>query len=514
MMAAVIAVCAGPAAASDPGRSKPAVAATSTPAPAPDADAVTHHTIVVNGSTLAYTARAGTITLRNDDEQPALRMFYVAYTLDGATPENRPLTFVYNGGPGSSTMWLHLGSFGPVRVAAADGGPITGPAPAPYRIVTNDDTLLDKTDLVFIDMPTAGFGRLVAPATPKDFYSVDKDVAAFGSFIRGYITTFGRWNSPKFLYGESYGTMRSGALVNHLQQNLGISMTGVVLQSSYLNAGIDYIDNGPPIGGGSDWAYILYLPTEAATAWYHKALANSPPDLVPFLHDVEHFAMTEYADALAKGAQLGAPEFNDVVAKLHRYTGLSEQYIRNANLRVPYWRLQNELLRDRHSTVGRIDSRFEIPALDRTASSPNWDPTDAAIDGPFTVAVNQYLRTDLNYDTALDYRTNVYALIGRAGGWDNTHRGNPTTNVLPDIAEAMTYNPRLRIFQASGYYDFATPYFETVYALNHLGIVPSLQSHISYGFYPAGHMIYLESSSIRALHDDLERWYDATLTGR
>ena len=487
------------------GAAKPAAAESPAPPAAADgADSVTHHTIALGATTLAYTARAGTVTLLDSGDKPSVRMFYVAYTLDGADPNHRPVTFMYNGGPGSSTMWLHMGSFGPVRVVTADGT-LTGPPP--YHLVDNQATLLDRSDLVFIDMPGTGFGRILGK--PSEIFGLDNDVHAFAQFIQRYITSFGRWNSPKFLFGESYGTTRSAALVDYLQQNDGIGVNGVVLQSTILNFGLD---NGET--GGDDWGYILYLPTEAATAWYHKTLPNAPASLGALLPDVERFALGEYADALSKGAFVPAGEYADVVSKLHRYLGVSEQYIRNSDLRVPYNRLESELLRGQGIAVGRLDSRFQTPSLDRVEDQPDWDPTDAAIDSAFTTEVNSYVRGTLRYDTPLLYNKGAYDQIQDAGGWDLKHRGISQPDVTPDLAEAMSYNPDLRIFSANGYYDFATPYFETMYALGHLGILPSLQKNITYGFYSSGHMIYLQPQALTQMHDDLERWYAATLAGR
>ncbi|MDQ2681180.1 MAG: peptidase S10 [Candidatus Eremiobacteraeota bacterium] len=494
------------------GCAAPALAASApTPSPSPSVihlpnapDAVTQHTIALDGKSYAYTARAGTITLRTQDDQPTARVFYTAYTVnDGGAPGTRPITFLYNGGPGSSTMWLHMGSFAPVRVETANGT-ITGPAP--YRIVPNSYSLLDKSDLIFIDMPDSGFGRIIGVGKPKDFFGVDQDVKAFGQFIQRYITKFGRWNSPKFLYGESYGTTRSAALVDYLQ-NAGISMNGVVLQSTILNFGVDQSDIG-----GNDWQYILDLPTETATAWYHHALPSAPASLQALLPTVQTFAMGEYADALAKGSNLSRSEYDDVVAKLHQYSGVSTQFIRNSNLRFPYSRFENQLFRNTGKMVGRLDGRFQTYTTDRLNDQPPWDPTDAAIDSPFTTTINQYLREDLKYTTSLPYRANIYGIIYQNGSsWDFKHRGNPTTNVVPDLSEAMTYNPKLQIFAANGYYDFATPYFETVYTLDHLRIEPSLRKNITYGFYESGHMIYLEPQALKQLHYDLERWYAGAL---
>ena len=473
--------------------------------PALTPDAVTHHTLALGGKTLQYTARAGTITLRNATDQPTARVFYTAYTLDGADPSRRAVTFLYNGGPGSSTMWLRMGSFGPVRVVTADGK-LTGPPP--YRIVDNQYSLLDKTDLVFIDMPGSGFGRIIGAGTRNDFWGVDQDVAAFAQFIQRYITNFNRWNSPRFLFGESYGTTRSSALTKYLQDE-GISLNGVVLLSSFLNSNIDYND-GAPVGGG-DWAYLLYLPTETATAWYYHALGNQ--SLPALLSEVESFALGEYLDALAQGAMLAPDRFNDVVAKLHEYTGLSERYIRNSNLRIPYDRFENELLRERGVTVGRIDSRFQTYVLDRPEVSPDWDATDAAIDSAFVTTSNYYLRQTLKYATPLLYRGEIYDLIFADGQtWDFKHADNvQSLNVTPDLAQAMTYNPNLKVFSANGYFDFATPFFATVYALDHLYLAPAVQRNITYGFYESGHMVYLHPSALARFHDDLERWYAGVL---
>ncbi|HEY9084900.1 MAG TPA: hypothetical protein VIN40_03025 [Candidatus Tyrphobacter sp.] len=483
-------------------------AAPRTPAiPPATPDAVTHHTIVLNGRAYAYTARAGTITLKDGNSRPTCRVFYTAFTLDGANPSSRPVTFLYNGGPGSSTIWLRMGSFGPVRVQSADGT-VTGPPP--YRLVDNRYSLLDRTDLVFIDMPGSGYGRIIGVGKPKDFWGVDQDVAAFAQFIQRYIATFNRWNSPRFLFGESYGTTRSAALANYLQ-NEGIGLNGVVLLSSYLNPMVDE-QAGAPIGGG-DWFYVLYLPSEAAAAWYHHAIPGFR-SLGTLLPEVEHFALTEYLDALAQGARLSPARYDDVVAKLHRYTGLSERYIRNANLRIPYDRFENELGRELGITIGRLDARFQTYVLDRPEVSPDWDATDAAIDSAFVSTGNYYLAQVLGYHTPLLYRAEIYNLIYANGNtWDLKHGNNPETfNVAPDLAQAMTYNPRLKVFSANGYFDFATPFFETLYVLHHLYLAPALQRNITYGFYQSGHMVYLHPAALAQFHADLERWYAQTLS--
>ncbi len=474
--------------------------------------AVTEHTIELGGQVIHYTARAGTITLRNQADQPTARIFYVAYTEDGSDLTRRPVTFLYNGGPGSSTMWLHMGAFGPVHVVTGDGT-ITGPPP--YRIVTNPNSLLNKTDLVFIDMPDTGFGRIVGAGKPKDFFGVDQDARAFAQFVQRYITQFDRWNSPKFIFGESYGTTRSAALAAVLQQD-GIALNGVVLQSSILNFNLDWNQNfgykAATIGGG-DWGFVLYLPTEAATAWYHHKVTYRG-SLQSFLKTLQHFAMGEYLGALAKGDSLSGPEYNDVVRKLHEYTGLSEQYIKDSHLRIQYGRFEKALLRNQGKIVGRLDSRFETYTLDPESASAQWDPTDSAIDAAYTTAVNQYIRQTLKYNPPISYRSSAYAIIHKNGGWDWKHDGQTTTNVAVDLAETMVINPHLQVFSANGYYDFATPYLATVYTLSHLNLPPALQKHITYGFYKSGHMIYLNPASLVRYRSDLDRWYDRVLSGR
>ena len=504
---ALAVACITPVLADEPSPSAPP--AKPGPIPPKTPNAVTHHTLVLNGRKLAYSATAGTITLRNSQGQETARMFYTAYTLDGADASKRPVTFFYNGGPGSSTVWLRMGSFGPVRVVTSDG---SATPPAPYRYVDNQYSLLDKTDEVFVDAPGTGYGRLIGAGQPKDFYSVDGDVDAFDQFIRSYITDNSRWNSPKFLFGESYGTTRSAALVDQLQDD-GIAFNGVVLQSSILNFNLDWNTNFSAVSfADGDWAYPLYLPTAAATAWYHHKIPNRPSDLAGFLRTVEQFAMNEYLDALAKGATLDAGERADVVQKLHQYTGLSEAYISNSNLRVPYWRFQNELLRGSNITVGRLDSRFKSYNLDSAAERPFWDPADVAMSGAFVATFNQYIRKDLHYVSSLPYLATNYGEIN--SNWNFKHNRRDVTNVAPNLAAAMTENPHLKVFSSNGYYDFATPYFATVYTLNQLNLAPSIQRNITYGFYQSGHMIYLHPSALSAFKRDLDAWYDSVLRSR
>ncbi len=397
-------------------------------------DAVTHSTISLGGHAYPYTARAGTIALQNDKGETTCRMFYTAFTVDGADPRTRPVTFLYNGGPGSSTIWLRMGSFGPMRVQVGDG---TSTASAPFNLVENQYSLLDRTDLVFIDAPDTGFSRIVGAGKPSDFFGVDPDVRAFAQFISRYISTFGRWNSPKFLFGESYGTPRSAVLVAYLQKQ-GIGINGVVLLSSVLDFGLDWDVNFTPTAiGGGDWAFPLYLPTQAAAAWYHHALPGPQTTLDALLPQVESFAMGEYLNALAQGAKLSPATYDDVVAKLHQYTGLSERYIRDSNLRVPYWRFQTELFRNSGVMTGRYDARYTSFMLDRINDRADFDPTDSAIDAAFVATGNYFMRQVLGYHTDMIYRPTINVFQQ----WDWKHDGNLPTNTAQDLAGAMVFDP-------------------------------------------------------------------------
>ena len=474
--------------------------------PAATPDSVTHHVNHVNGQVIRYAARAGTITLRNDKDQIAARMFYVAYTKDGADPNTRPITFFYNGGPGSSTIWLRMASFGPVRVKLVNG---QSTPPAPYTLLDNPDSLLDKTDEVFVDAPNTGYSRVLGYGKPEEFMGVDQDGRAFTQFIQRYLTQSNRWNSPKFLFGESYGTTRD-AVLSSMLQDANVQINGVVFLSSVLNFGLTGLGGFNPIGGG-DWAYVLYLPTEAATAWYHHKVSGRPGSLPQFLHTVEDFAGTEYMHALAQGDLLSSSEREDVVAKLHQYLGVSEQYIRNSNLRIPYYNYEKELMRDRDIVLGRYDSRYATYGVDRMSDVPDWDPSDVGMNSAVVSTWSRYVRDDLRYYTNLQYRPTSYGgLLGAR--WDMHHEGqDPPANVVPDIAAAMSQNPNLQVFSGNGYYDFATPFFATYYTFEHMDIAPQLQRNITFGFYDSGHMVYLNPEARVRFKGDLDRWYDKTL---
>jgi carboxypeptidase C (cathepsin A) len=468
-------------------------------------DSSVHDSVTIDGKAMPYTATAGTITLQSADGTPTCSMFYVAYTADGiVNTTTRPVTFFYNGGPGSSTVWLRMGSFGPKRVLMANAQPTS---PAPYSLVDNEYSLLDKTDMVFVDAPGTGFSRLLGDSKPEQFYGVDQDGRAFTQFVQRYITQNSRWNSPKFLFGESYGTTRSAVLVNMLQQG-GMDFNGVVILSSALNFGTEFVD-----GDGLDNAYIGYLPTEAAVAWYHDKLPHKPANLPGFLRQVESFAMNEYADALLKGARLPSSERDDVVRKLHEYTGISETFYRHADLRVEPGEFEKELLRDEYRTTGRLDARYLGIDGKAIGDFPDYDPTSTGSGSAEVSAFNDYVRTSLKYQTDLIYDP---LDIGVNQKWDLTHSidGNqiPIPDVVQDLHDALTQNPHLLLFSANGYYDMATPYFATEYTLNHMALDPSLRSHITYGFYESGHMVYLNVSALAQFKADLARWYDQALS--
>jgi carboxypeptidase C (cathepsin A) len=478
-------------------------APTPSPSPAPpipkERTAVTHHVVHVDGKPLAYTATAGTILLRDDKDEPTASIFYTAYTVPGP---HRPVTFLYNGGPGSSSMWLHIGSVGPRRIVTNDAG--TTPPP-PYRFDENPSTLLDVTDLVFVDAPATGFSTLVGKGDGKDFFGIDQDARAFAQFVRRYVAAFDRWNSPKFLFGESYGTTRSANLVNVLQ-NDGMDFNGVVLLSTVLN-----FSTLGSSGPSDDLMYPGFLPTEAAVAWYHDALPNKPATLAPFLDEVRRFAGGAYATALAQGSRLDPATRSAIVEKLHAYTGLSQAFIELNDLRIEPDRFEKELLRNRHLTVGRLDGRYVGNDLDAASDSPEYDPTDAAISGPFTSVFNRYVRDELHWRPDGEYKATNYGVVNRNWDFTRANRRRSGPNVAGDLAEAMTKNPNLRVFSANGYYDLATPFYATEYTLDHLGLAPALQAHITYGYYPSGHMVYMNPASLVKFKADLAAFYASAM---
>ncbi len=455
----------------------------------------TRHSITLDGKKLEYETTAGKLTPRDDDGKATAHMFFVAYTKAGAPGEGRrPITFAFNGGPGSSAAWLHLGAFGPRRVDFAESGREATP---PYRLVDNDGTLLDLTDLVFIDPVSTGFSRAVNPQDAKNFHNTEGDLQSIASFIRLYLTRFDRWDSPKFIAGESYGTTRAAALANVLQDQYGIYLNGVILVSVVLNFQTIAFDEG------NDLAYPLFLPTYAATAFYHKRLPSDlQNDLGKTLQEVEQFAAGDYAAALMRGGDLPEDQRQALAARLARYTGLTPDYVLRSGLKVEATRFRKELLRDQRRTVGRYDSRYEGTDLDAAGDRPEYDPSYPVVQAPFTALVNAYLRGALKYETDLDYRV----LTGKVQPWDFGAK-NHYLNTAPQLRQAMAKNPGLRVFVANGLYDLATPFAASRYTFSHLGLNSSQRPRVTLADYPAGHMMYTEKASRQKLKADLARFY-------
>jgi carboxypeptidase C (cathepsin A) len=463
----------------------------------------TRHTCTIRGKQISYLVTTGTIVLKeeaeksgaqvgvSEGEKPKASFFFIAYTLEGVTDKTRrPLTFSFNGGPGSSSVWLHLGALGPRRVEMGDAGSLL---PPPYHLVDNENSILDATDLVFIDPVSTGFSRPVPGEKAKEFHSFKKDIESVGDFIRLYTTRYQRWNSPKFLVGESYGTTRSAGLSGYLQDRHGLYLNGIMLVSAILQFQTAEFDPG------NDLPPVLFLPTYSATAWYHKKIGPDFHDLGTLLEQVETFALHKYNTALMKGSSLPASEKAEIVAQLARFTGLSTEYISRTDLRINIFRFTKELLRAEELTVGRLDSRFT--GFDRDAAGEIFeaDPSMSAILGPYTAALNDYVRSDLNFESDLPYEI----LNPRVWPWSYGDHENRYVNVAETLRKAITTNPSLKIFVANGFYDLATPYFATQYTFNHLGLDSSLQKNISMAYYPAGHMMYVHLPSLAALGEDL-----------
>jgi carboxypeptidase C (cathepsin A) len=470
-------------------------------APVEETEVTTRHSIKVHGRKLAYKATAGTLTIRDKTGKPDGSIFYVAYTLDGGEKDSkRPVTFFYNGGPGSASLWLHVGSFGPMRVQT--GSPETI-KPAPYKFGPNPDTLLDKTDLVFIDMMGAGYSRPLGDAKGTDFWGVDQDVDTFARAIMRYTTKFSRWNNPKFLFGESYGTLRSGALAYQLQDR-GMALNGVVLLSSVLNYGIDQT--------GYDFTYIYMLPSYAATAWYHHRIPNPPADVDTIVQQAREFAVGPYAAALAKGQAISAAEFDSIAQRLSELTGLSVDVLKRAKLRVDLGLFRKELLRDKRLTIGRLDARYTGYDAQTTGTRPDFDFSSTAISGAFVSTLRDYLREELDYKTDMSYR--VSAREVEDFKWDWQHRApgtrwpQSTPNTAIDLSAAMRMNPYLQVLSLNGYYDMATPFFATEYDMSHMLLEPEQQRNIEFRYYESGHMIYLNPGELHQLHADLDQFYD------
>jgi carboxypeptidase C (cathepsin A) len=455
----------------------------------------TKHSVKIGGQEIKYTATAGTLLLKLEDGTPKASVFYVAYTKDEVSDTTkRPITFTFNGGPGAASIWLHMGAFGPRRVEMGDAGSLL---PPPYKMVDNEFSLLDQTDLVFIDPVSTGYSRAVPGELPKQFHGVQEDIESVGDFIRLYATRNKRWMSPKFLAGESYGTTRAAGLSGYLQQRYGMYLNGIILISSILNFQTAEFDTG------NDLPYILYLPTYTAIAWYHKKLpADLESDLPKAVAESREFAAHEYADALMVGDTLPAARRVEIAQKLSRLTGLSAEYIQRSNLRIEISRFDKELLRDQRRTVGRLDGRFIGIDEDAAGARPEYDPSLAAIVGPYTGTFHDYVRGELKFESDLFYEY----LTNRVRPWSYEPYENRYVNVAETLRQAMTQNPFLRVFVGKGYYDLATPFFAAEYTFDHLSLDDSLRGHLSGGYYEAGHMMYVHQPSLAKLKQDLAKF--------
>jgi len=488
---------------------------------APPGDSTTEGSVTVGGQAIAYQAVAGTLTVGSTDVQDAMigldgkylpdsgidlpakpedqpatsRMFYAAYFKKGANDTDRPITFLYNGGPGSATMFLHMGAFGPKRIVTPDGQHKEG---APYPLVDNQYCLLDASDLVFIDAPGTGFSRVLGKDAGKAFWGTDQDGHAFDRFIRRFLTKYHRWNSPKFIFGESYGTTRSAVLSRMLQ---GVDLNGVVLLSQILS--FDDSADGPEGNPGTDNPYFLALPSMAATAWYHHKVPNQPAQLEPFLKEVEQFSLGDYASALLQGADLAEDRKKEIAQKLESYTGVPAAYWIKANLRVSGGDFSKELQTEEGLTTGRLDTRYQGPEMDPLSKEAEYDPFSNSIQSAYVTAINEYARETLHYGENQTYKPSA-----RQPGyhWELAHvppgqRGwESSVNVMPDLAFAMKRNPKMKVMLMGGYFDLGTLFFGATYEMKHLPIPQDLQANISYHWFHTGHMVYVNEDALKELH--------------
>ena len=519
LTAALLLACSLPAVAADDMDSKGS--ADAAPAKASDTNtkpqlSTTSGSVTISGQSISYKANAGTLVLKNDKDEPTVSMFYVYYAKDGANPSNRPVTFFFNGGPGSSTVWLHMGAFGPQRVRTSDDTHTPG---APYVLANNDDSLLDATDEVFIDAPGTGFSRVLdkdlgGKGDPKDFYGVDQDGKAFATFVQQFLSKYGRWNSPKYIFGESYGTIRGPVLTLDLQ-NASVDINGLILLSAIPNTEIS--PDGDSLNPAIDVPYAVVLPTMAATSWYHNKIPNKPAKLEDFLAQVEKFAMGDYLTALNAGATLDPAVEKQVADKLQSFTGISADYWIKANLRVSGGQFEHELLRDSGELAGRLDGRFAGPALDPLGEQAEYDPQSSAISSAYVSLFNDYVRKTLKFEHDQTY---IPLSVDVNGKWDFKHQ-NPfgqgfpgATNVLPDLAVAMGQNPTMKVMLNGGYYDLATAFYAAQFQMEHLPMKASLQKNISYAWYPSGHMVYANEASAKALHDNVAKFINSSHAGQ
>lgn len=452
------------------------------------------HSVLVEGETLHYLSRTGRLILRTEQGRPQASIFFVAYSLETPDSTTRPITFNFNGGPGSSSIWLHLGAFGPRKVLVDEEGFPT----RPYRLVDNPYTLLDQTDLVFVDPVSTGYSRAVTGEDPKEFHGVSADMEYLAEFIRLFLTRFQRWDSPRFISGESYGATRAAYLSNYLQQEHGIYLDGVILISAALNFQTIRFDPG------NELPYLLFLPAYTATAWYHGKLDSEFDSLEEALESAEEFVGSDYQAALMKGNQFSVEDRKRIAQQMSRLIGIPADYIERSNLRLTNTRFIGEVLANEAKLVGRLDGRFTGVDLDPIAEGYQTDPSYSAIQGPFTETFNHYIRSELGFESDLPYEV----LTDRVYPWDYDTAENRYLNVGEDLRRAIQQNPELKVLVASGYYDLATPYFATDYTFSHLGMPQELDDSVTIRYYESGHMIYLHPPSMRQFKSQLADFYD------
>lgn len=463
---------------------------------------VTQHKITIGGKTIAYTATAGTMLMKDDKGEPIALFGFTAYTQDGANPGTRPIIFAYNGGPGSASAWLHMGILGPQRTDLKD---LDYNTRGPFKTVENQFSILDHADLVMIDPVGTGFSRAVGKAKGEDFWGVDQDIESVSRFIVQYLSKYDRWAAPKFILGESYGGMRTAGVSNALLTKYDVALNGIILVSPYLDYG------SGNARGSIDVPYVNFLSTFAATAWYHHVLANRPPELLPFLKEVEDFAENVYAPVLYKGSRATPEERQKVLAGLERYTGISAEYWDRANLRMSEGQFLQELMRKTGKVVGRIDTRYVGNTTDKLAENMPYDPYDAHVAPAIVATFNDYYRRDLKVDT--DQR---YVLSGGLyRHWDQRHQRPgtpwkaPFADTTTDLAHAMTLNPKMKVLVDSGYFDLACPYRTVEYAIEHLDVTPDIAKNVAIEHYDAGHMMYVEPNSMKKFKATLAAFVDA-----
>ncbi len=486
--------------AAKPAQAAPAESKTELTVPKEESS-VTKHTTRINGRSVSYTATASTTLLKNDAGEPEALMYSTAYIEDGVTDfSHRPIAFVYNGGPGSSSIWLHIGAFGPRHIVTDNAQPTP---PAPYQMADNNDSLLDKADLVFIDPVGTGFSHAAGKAQDKDFWGVDPDVKSLAQFISIYLSRNGRWNSPKLLIGESYGTFRLAALADYLQSTDGIYVNGIVLLSSVLDFSTLRFNTG------NDRGYVLYLPTYAAVAWHYNLLQNRPAELPAFLDEARQFASTDYAAALMKGSSLAEADKTRIAAKMAAFTGLSQDYLVKANLRVSLPQFQAELLRSRGVSIGRYDGRYNAAMYDVLEEYADADPWYSAVLGAFTAGFNAYVRDDLKFGKDLRYDVLPEA-PSEHWDWKGSIGSGPVhaPNVEDNLVEALRDNPQLQVQVENGYFDLATPFFATEYTMDHLMLPGQARDRIHLQYYEAGHMMYLHQPDLDALSANVRTFID------